>query len=92
MGAAGSLHATFQRALAQGNLTMAVVVARELPFVRLGDAFALTLILEKDPPRFSTAAARWAARSVLDVTPAPTLAQSQLIAAALAGSQAHSDG
>jgi hypothetical protein len=85
MGAAGSPHATFQRALKQGNLTMAVAVARELPFVRLGDALALTLlILERDPPRYSTAAARWAARFVLEVTPAPTLAESQLLSAALA--------
>src|SRR5580765_4625048 len=86
MGAAGSPHATFQRDLTQGNLIMAVAVARELPFVRLGDALALTLlILEKNPAHYSTAAARWAARFVLEVTPAPTLAESQLIAAALAG-------
>jgi len=85
MGAAGSPHATFQRALKQGNLLMALTVARELPFVRLGDALAITLlILEKDPPRYSTAAARWAARFVLEATPAPTLAESQLLAAALA--------
>ena len=65
---------------------MAVAVARELPFVRLGDALALTLlILERDPTRYSTAAARWAARFVLEVSPAPTLAESQLVAAALAG-------
>jgi hypothetical protein len=85
MGAAGSPHATFQRALKQGNLTMALAVARELPLVRLGDALALTLlILERDPPRYSTAAARWAARFVLEATPVPTLAESQLLASALA--------
>ena len=71
MGAAGSSHANFQRALHQRNLTLAVAVARELPFVRLADALALTLlILERDPPRFSTAAARWAARFVLEASPA----------------------
>ena len=54
--------------------------------LRLGDALALTLlILERDPARLSPAAARWAARFVLEVTPAPTLAELQLIAAALAG-------
>jgi hypothetical protein len=64
---------------------MALTVARELPSVRLGDALALTLlILEKDPARYSTAAARWAARFVLEATPAATLAESQLLAAALA--------
>ena len=85
MGAAGSSHANFQRALHQRNLTLAVAVARELPFVRLADALALTLlILERDPPRFSTAAARWAARFVLEASPAPTLAESQLLGAALA--------
>jgi hypothetical protein len=85
MGAAGSPHATFQRALTQGNLTMAVAVARELPFVRLGDALALTLlILEKDPPRYSIAAARWVARFVLEATPPSTLTELQLLTAVLA--------
>src|SRR5436305_1630760 len=52
MGAAGSPHATFQRAISRRNLTVALAVARELPMVTLADALALTLlILERDPPR-----------------------------------------
>jgi hypothetical protein len=85
MGAAGSPHATFQRAIARRNLTVALAVARELPMVTLADALALTLlILERDPPRYTAAAMRWAARFALEVTPLPTVTDGQLLLAALA--------
>lgn len=84
MGATGSPHATFQRALARRNLTVAKALARELPLITLADALALTLlILERDPPRYSTAAARWAARFALEVTPPPPLEEMQLPLAGL---------
>jgi hypothetical protein len=93
MGAAGSPHATFQRALARRNLTMARAVASELPLVTLADALALTLlILEREPKRFSTAAARWTARFVLEISPPPTLEEAQLLLAAFAALPTSSAG
>jgi hypothetical protein len=61
MDAAGCPHATFRRAIARRNLTVARAVARELPMITLADALALTLlILERDRRRYTTAAMRWA--------------------------------
>jgi hypothetical protein len=63
VGAAGSPHATFQRALKAGNLTLAVTEARDLPHVDLADALALVLLIrDQAPERYGRAAGRWLGR------------------------------
>jgi hypothetical protein len=71
---------------------VASAVARELPFVGLADALALTLlILDREPQRYSRAAARWLGRFSLEATPALSLEDVQLAASALA-SLSRTDG
>lgn len=61
--AAGSTHATFQRAVQRGNVTMALATARELGALSIDDALALTELLGRTgDPRFETAATRWLGR------------------------------
>jgi hypothetical protein len=58
-----------QRAIANPRTSAAQIraIARELPQVGLEDALAIVLaLLEREPQSFSRAAARWAARLVLE--------------------------
>jgi hypothetical protein len=83
--AKGSLHGAFQRSVERGNLFAADAAARQLGELSLPDALALTVLFaEHDPDRFERAAVRWHARFALE-TPGVTLAESQLVLAALAG-------
>jgi hypothetical protein len=84
MGAAGSPHAHFRRALASGNATLALTAAAELPHVELADALALCLVLcDGDRPRYARAAVRFAARYCVEV-PRVELAEAQLVLSLLA--------
>lgn len=66
----GSPYARFQRAIATRNLTIIEAAAVELPMVKLDDALLiLSLLAERDDPRFDRAAARWLGRLLLE-TPA----------------------
>ena len=63
VGAAGTTHGTFQRALARGNVSVALATARELGSLSLDDALALTELLARvGDPRFEAAAVRWLGR------------------------------
>jgi hypothetical protein len=85
IGASGSPHAAFQRALRNRNLTRALTEARELPVVSLADALDLVLLLsEQRPDRYGRAAARWLGRYILEERHVD-LVEAQLVAAALAG-------
>jgi hypothetical protein len=58
----GSAQGRFQRALARRNLLPAEM-AREMDYVSLANALALTLLIaEQAPQRFERAAVRWHAR------------------------------
>jgi hypothetical protein len=85
VGAKGSPHAHFQRAVERGNVVAALAAARQLPGdVGLSDALALcALLAEKEPERFDRAAVRWHARYALEL-PGVTLAESQLVLASVA--------
>ena len=68
MGNAGSPFALFRRALATGNLTIAVSAAHELPRLDLADALALTLLYrDQEPNRFERALVRWHGRFCCEV-------------------------
>jgi hypothetical protein len=59
----GSAYARFKRSLANGNPTIVLAAAAELPQVGLADALAISLLLlDKQPGRFEAAAIRWHAR------------------------------
>jgi hypothetical protein len=59
----GSAYARFRRALDRGNVTEALSAARELQFVGLAEAPALTLLLaDGEDARYERAALRWHAR------------------------------
>src|SRR3954451_4856005 len=63
VGAAGSTHATFRRAVERGNLPIALVTARELGRLTLDDALALKALLARlGDARFEPAAVRWRGR------------------------------
>jgi len=67
MGAAGSAHGTFRRAIERGNLPMALVTARELGRLTLDDALALTALLARlGDARFDAAAVRWLGRLAIE--------------------------
>jgi hypothetical protein len=52
-----------QRALASGNVLLALATAAELPRVPLPEALSICLLLrDQDPERFERAAPRWHAR------------------------------
>ena len=69
MGAAGSPHATFQRAPKAGNLTLALTEARDLPHVDLTDALALLLLIrDQAPDRYGRAAGRWLGRYCVETS------------------------
>ena len=84
MGAKGSPHAHFQRAVERGNVVAALAAAAQLEEVGLADALALCVLLaEKEPSRFDLAAVRWHGRYVLENS-GVRIAESQLVLAAVA--------
>jgi hypothetical protein len=69
MTAQGSAVVRLQRAIANPRTSAAQIraIARELPTVGLEDALAIVLaLLDREPQAFPRAAARWAARLVLE--------------------------
>jgi hypothetical protein len=63
----GHAYARFRRALLTKNLRVIDAAAAELPQVGLEDALRLLVVMaEKSDPRFERAAARFAARVVLE--------------------------
>ena len=79
----GSAHGRFTRAIQQRNLLHAETAARELGRLSLDDALELTLLIaERDRDRYERAALKWHARFELE-TRGLTLAESQLVLAAL---------
>jgi hypothetical protein len=59
----GSPYARFKRGLTNGNPTIVLSAAAELPHVSLTDALAISLLLlDKQPERFESAAVRWHSR------------------------------
>jgi hypothetical protein len=83
MGRSASAYANLKRGLASGNATIAWAAAAELERVPLEDALALVLLLVgHDPDRLERAAARWLGRACLELK-GITLAEAQLVAAAL---------
>jgi hypothetical protein len=79
----GSAHGRFTRAIQRGNLRAAEMAARELPWLSLEDALALTVLLgEEGGSRFERAAVRWHGRLELEAK-LLTIAESELALAAL---------
>jgi hypothetical protein len=76
----GHPYARFRRALATGNLTIAVSAAHDLHAISLKDALELCLLYRDDPERYERAAARWIARLIAE-RPAINLAEVELAAA-----------
>ncbi len=91
MGAAGSTHGNFQRAVARGNLPVALATARELGPLSLEDALALTELFARiGDERYEQAAVRWVAR--LAAERRPGLAPLRLAVALLAALPDERDG
>jgi hypothetical protein len=86
VGDASSPYALFQRSVDRRNLVSATSAAYALPELSLADAAALVLLAaEKDPDgMFPRAAARWAARYILEV-PRVDIDEAVLLIAALSG-------
>lgn len=81
MGVAGSDHGRFTKALGAGHLTTALIYARDLPHVSLGDALSLCRLMAEDgDDRFPRAASRWLER--LSAEAGAGLLEVQLAAAA----------
>ena len=79
----GSAHGRFQRAIRDRHLPRATMAARELGNVSLADALALTLLTrEVGDDRWPRAAARWLGRFIVE-SPAMTIGEAGLAAAAL---------
>jgi hypothetical protein len=79
----GSSYARFRRALDAGDLAAVRMAALELPYVDLGDALAICLLMRRqDDEHFERAAVRLLARLALE-RPGITLAQLCDTAAAL---------
>lgn len=79
----GSPYGRFSKALRARSLFHAELAARELGKLNLDDALELTiLIAEEDPSRLERAALRWHGRFELEA-PNVTLAESQVLLAAL---------
>ncbi len=79
----GSAHGRFTRALAQRNLRVAEIAAKEMGGLSLIDALDyLAVLAELQPERSQPAALRWHGRLELE-SPTLTLAESQLALAAL---------
>lgn len=82
VGVAGSDHGRFTKALVAGHLTTALIYARDLPHVSLGDALTLCrLMAQGGDDRFPRAASRWLER--LSAEAGAGLLEVQMAAAAL---------
>jgi hypothetical protein len=80
----GTAQGRFQRAIQRRHLLAAEMAVRELDYVSLPNALALTLLIgEESPERYERAAARWHALFVFEAK-GIGLAESQLALAALA--------
>jgi hypothetical protein len=86
VGDAGSPYTLFQRAIEKRNLVSATSAAYALPELSLADAAALVVLAaERDPDgMFPRAAARWAARYLVEV-PRVDIGEAALLVAALSG-------
>jgi hypothetical protein len=63
----GTAHGRFQRAVRAGQVFHAELAARELGALSLGDALRLVVLYaDREPAKFSRAAARWHSRLVGD--------------------------
>jgi hypothetical protein len=63
----GHAHSRFRRALLSKNLVLIEAAAAELPQVALDDALRILVVMaEKADPRFERAAARFAARVIIE--------------------------
>ena len=79
----GTAHGRFQRAIRDRLLRRATTAARELGDVSLADALALTLLTaEAGDDRWPRAAARWLGRFIVE-SPAITIGEAGLAAAAV---------
>jgi hypothetical protein len=79
----GSAHGRFQRAIRDRHLRRASMAARELGTVSLADALALTLLtVELEDDRWPRAGARWLGRFIVE-SPAITISEAGLAAAAI---------
>ena len=84
MGDSGSPYGRLQKALRTGNSLLARAAAAELERVPLADAVALTLLMaEQEPELYDRAAVRLLGRMCLEIR-GLTVAEAQLVAAALA--------
>jgi hypothetical protein len=80
----GTAQGRFQRAIQRRHLLAAEMAVREMDYVSLPNALALTLLIgEESPERYERAAARWHALFVFEAK-GIGLAESQLALAALA--------
>jgi hypothetical protein len=80
----GTAQGRFQRAIERRHLFAAEMAVREMDHVSLPNALALTLLIgEESPERYERAAARWHALFVFEAK-GISLAESQLVLAALA--------
>lgn len=69
----GHAYSRFRQALLTKNVTIIDAAARELPEVELEDALRILAVLaQKHDPRFERAAARFAARLVLERSLSPS--------------------
>jgi len=79
----GTAHGRFQRAIKCRHLNAAEMAAREMGNVSLADALALTLLtVEIGDDRWRRAAARWLGRFIVE-SPAITISEAGLAAAAI---------
>jgi ABC-type sulfate transport system permease component len=80
----GTAQGRFQRAIQRRHLLAAEMAVREMDYVSLPNALALTLLIgEESPERYERAAARWHALFVFEAK-GISLAESQFALAALA--------
>jgi hypothetical protein len=83
----GSDFGRFRRALDSGNLTVALVEARQLQHVGLGEALELVLLIrDQQPEKFTRAALRWHSRYFCDQRDVD-LTEAQAVLGLLAGLQ-----
>jgi hypothetical protein len=79
----GTAHGRFQRAIRDRNLRRATMAAHELETVSLAEALALTLLTaEVRDDRWPRAAAHWLGRFIVE-SPAMTIGEAGLAAAAV---------
>jgi hypothetical protein len=83
----GTAHGRFTRAIRDRHIRLAEMAAREMGELALADALDFCLLLaEADPERWPRASARWLGRLIIE-SPAITLNEVMLAAAAMQGLQ-----